>query len=156
MIIIPRTDVEIFTGVIFVLNSAHRFTIRKPAGGFVQFSQEITIAKNSGIHHLCIMRIYYACLLPESFNYTLVWCFFFFFSYINTFYPSGIVVDGAEGRETCDAEWGKVAEENKKTIHEYFRGPVIGFSFADAWEHSHLCTDNDDENHLTNCVFPEV
>lgn len=30
------------------------------------------------------------------------------------------------------------AETEEKTIHRDFVAPVIGFSFADAWEHSHL------------------
>lgn len=77
----------------------------------------------------------------------LFFCYIMYI-YTDTFLPSGIV----EGQEIHMGEGRRGSgRSRRKNNPQYFRGPVIGFSFADAaWEHSHLCTHNDDENHLTN------
>lgn len=77
-------------------------------------------------------------------------CVLFF--YIHTFFFVWHCCKRAEGQEMLVEREEAVVAEGKKNNPQSFRGPVIGFSFADAWEHSHLCTHNDDENHLTNCV----
>jgi len=74
------------------------------------------------------------------------------------FYRLALLYKRAEGQETHMGEERRGGgrrrrrrrRRRRKNDPQSFRGPVIGFSFADAWEHSHLCTHNDDENHLTN------
>jgi len=106
------------------------------------------------------MRKYYRSTLyfsSHSITNSRVLFFYYIMYILIHFYRLALLYKQAEGQETHMGEERRGGgrrrrRRRRKNDPQSFRGPVIGFSFADAWEHSHLCTHNDDENHLTNRV----